>query len=115
MFLNSLLASPRRDVAFRTPGVGTGYSVRIRGVGTFKTDRTPWPEGTTEFEMDPRFNQRLDRMAVTLESITNSLQTFARAMDEHVALIREIQGVVSALKQVVEAIKPAELMDKGES
>jgi len=84
----------KKEIAFHTPGVPKNYKIRIKGVGTFKTDRTPYPDGTTEYEMDLGFEKRLSSIERNLEKFTNAMGQFAVAMSQHLALIEEIRSLI---------------------
>ena len=44
--------------AVHTPGVPKKICFRVKGVGSLKTDPTPYSDGTSEFELDPNFERR---------------------------------------------------------
>lgn len=112
LFFDNLIRQPRRHVSFYAPGVPTKFKIRIKGIGTFATDTTPYPKGTMEYEMDPGFERRIhslergvDESVRVQRQIVGSMGTFARAMSEHYELIKELQSLVKALKDAVDAIK----------
>lgn len=88
----------RKEIAFHTPRVQKNYRIRIKGVGTFQTDATPYPDGTTEYVADLGHEKRLDR-------IEKAMLGFAKGMDQHMAMVNEIRILVHSLQKVVEAMK----------
>lgn len=91
LLLDTLVREPRKHVSFYTPGVPTKYAIRIKGIGRFTTDTTPYPKGTMEYEMDPFIERRLN-------SIEKSMSTFAEGMKQHMLLIQEIRELVKELR-----------------
>lgn len=92
LLFSSLVEEPKKHVSFYAPGVPTKYRIRIKGIGTFCTDRTPYSKGTMEYEMDPFIERRLN-------SIERSMEIFAEGMREHMALIKEIRELVKELRE----------------
>ena len=93
LLLSNLVMEPRKHVSFYAPGVPTKYRIKIKGIGTFSTDRTPFPKGTMEYEMDPFFERRLN-------SIEKTMKIFAEGMKQHMALIQEIRTLVMELRNL---------------
>jgi len=91
LLMDTLVKEPKKHVSFYAPGVPTKYRVKIKGIGTFTTDRTPYPKGTMEYEMDPFIERRLN-------SIESSMKVFAEGMKQHMALIQEIRQLVKDLR-----------------
>lgn len=93
LVLDNLVREPRKHVSFYTPGVPTKYSVRIKGIGRFVTDTTPYPKGTMEYEMDPFIEKRLN-------SIEKSMLVFADGMKQHMKMIEEVRSLVNELREI---------------
>ena len=60
LFMESLQEVGRKEYAFFTPGVPKNYKVTVKGVGTFSTDTTPYPDGTTEWRFDAGFQRSIE-------------------------------------------------------
>jgi len=101
LFMNSLVEHGKREVYWHTPGVPKKIRMRIKGIGSFVTDSTPYPDGTTEFEFDPKLMSRIERIERLMERQARTMETFAVAMEEHVKLVKALQEAAEALKQAV--------------
>jgi len=62
--------------AVSTPGVPKKICFRVKGVGSLKTDLTPYPDGTSEFELDPELDKRLRSIEASLSSLVGVIQHF---------------------------------------
>lgn len=117
--MSSLKEHGKKEIAFHTPGVPRKFKFRIKGLGTFKTDSTPYPDGTTEYEIDPGFERRLiniqkvqkNLLRVQLGQVeytkisTDAIKDFAVAMKEHVKLIETVQVVASNVQVLVSSVQ----------
>lgn len=99
VFLGSLQPYGRHIAAY-APGFPRGVVFRIRGVGTFKMDRSPYPDGTVEYEGDPGFERRLRGVEKVLESVASSMARFGVAMEEHLKLIKSLQELVDEMRRM---------------
>lgn len=107
LFMGSLVEQGKKEVAFHTPNVPANFKVRVKGLGTFKTDTTPYPDGTTEYEIDPDFLKRLARLEKSqkevfdvLSVVSRNLGVFGEGMKDHMKLIGSLQEVVDGMKKV---------------
>jgi hypothetical protein len=73
--------------AVHTPGVPLKVNFRVKGVGSLKTDPTPFPDGTSEFELDPNLERRL-------LMIERSVIRLADSLEKLVGMLGEGDGVV---------------------
>lgn len=62
--------------AVHTPGVPKKICFRVKGVGSLKTDPTPYKDGTSEFELDPELDKRLRSIEASLSSLVGVIQHF---------------------------------------
>lgn len=65
-----------RSWAVHTPGVPKKICFRVKGVGSLKTDPTPYADGTSEFELDPELDKRLRSIEASLTSLVGVIQHF---------------------------------------
>ena len=61
--------------AVHTPGVPSKICFRVKGIGSLKTDPTPYADGTSEFELDPLLDKRLRGIEVSILSLASDLQS----------------------------------------
>ena len=122
LFFDYLVEEPRKHIAFNTPGVPTNFKVTIKGVGTFTADKTPFPKGTMEYEFDPKFIQRIDKISKATDNnsklieqfinvqkmVSNNMEKFGQGMEdfgtgmkEHMKLIKSVEGLVTSINDVV--------------
>lgn len=66
-----------KSYAVCTPGVPKRICFRVKGVGSLKTDPTPYSDGTSEFELDPELDKRLRTIEVSLRDLLGAFQGFA--------------------------------------
>jgi len=114
LLLDYLVQVSGRHYAMDASGVPTGFRMRIRGLGTFVVDKTPFQNGTMEAEIDPGFERRLDGIESQLSKVASSMGTFAVGMEQHMALIgelgslgKELRSVVRELLSLVKALRKA--------
>lgn len=62
--------------AVHTPGVPQKICFRVKGVGSLKTDPTPYPDGTSEFELDPELDKRLRNIEAELGRLVGVFEGF---------------------------------------
>lgn len=62
-----------KSYAVHAPGVPQRINVRLKGIGSFKSDRTPFPDGTLEYEVDPLLDKRLRKIESTIESLAGRI------------------------------------------
>jgi hypothetical protein len=95
----------KKEVAFPAPGVPTGFCLRIRGIGTVKSDRTPWREGTLEYEYDPEISERIEalgaQVSARLAAVEAALLGFAEQIEAHLSALRGIEAAVSELRAAI--------------
>jgi len=129
LFFDYLVEEPRKHIAFNTPGVPTNFKVTIKGIGSFTADKTPFPKGTMEYEFDPKFIQRIDKISkatdnnsrlieqligvqknfsnnmeslgVVQTKISDNMVAFGEGMKEHMKLIKSIEKLVISVNEVV--------------
>jgi len=112
LFLEYINPLNQKHVCVPAPGVPVGYRFKVPGVGTLTTDRTPYPQGTLEYEFDPGFGPKLDGIIDAVEGNNrliekqiDSMEIFAEGMREHMKLIDALQGVSGTMMTVLEEIK----------
>lgn len=94
-FMASLEDRGTKAVAFDTPSVPRNFKVRVKGIGSFHTDTTPYPDGTTEFEYDPELLRRIDGIEKFLSQIASCIQGLGKI----------IEGDSQVMKQNTEALQ----------
>lgn len=77
--------------AVHTPGVPKKICFRVKGVGSLKTDPTPFPDGTSEFELDPELDKRLRSIEASLSSLVGVIERFTTDFN---VLVHPGNGVV---------------------
>lgn len=114
MFFDHLVEEPRKHVGVNAPGIPTNIKFTIPGMGSFSADKTPYPKGTLEYEFDPGFVKRLDRMEKLMEKQVESVDIYARGMDQHMALISALQDVAFSMRSSMNDLKDlfSKLFDK---
>lgn len=112
LFMDTLHVLGRKEFAFKTTGVPLNLNIRVKGLGSFKTETTPYPDGTTEFTVDPGFDKRINNLESNLRLLVqvtrnqaNTLGTFKTSMNEHLALIRELRETTKGMKEAVDILK----------
>lgn len=100
LFMGSLERRGKLSLALNTPKVPKNFRIRIKGVGTLLTDSTPFRDGTTEFEFDPGFNEKLRNVERIQRNQLKAMETFAVGMKEHMKLIKELQLLAKSLRDV---------------
>jgi len=101
LFMDNLVEHGRKEIAFDTPGVGKKFKITVKGLGTFSTDSTPYPNGTTEYQADLGYERQLHNMQTDLRDIKDSMVLFGQGMNQHMVLIRQMQDLVTSLQSVV--------------
>jgi hypothetical protein len=71
----------RKSYAVSTPGVPQKINIRVKGVASFKTDPTPYPEGTSEVEIEPDFIKRLASIEARLDRLTSVVEKFSLTLE----------------------------------
>ena len=104
LFFDNLVEEPRKHVGVNAPGIPTNIKFTIPGMGSFSADKTPYPKGTLEYEFDPGFVKRLDRMEKLMEKQIESTGIYAKGMDQHMALIKSLQEVSEGLKYAIDKL-----------
>lgn len=121
VFFDYLIDSGGKHYCASTPGVPLGFKINVPGIARFETDKTPFPNGTTEMIMDAGFERRLNRIEGIIakrlelderriksderqlelnERQIKTTEIFAVAMEEHMTLIKELQDVSRNQQQV---------------
>jgi len=89
----------RKSYAAHTPGQISKVHFNLKGIGKFITDPTPWPDGTTEIEVDPfiarELQERLGQIDKQIQGVNYSVLVLA---DQIKALVGELHGLVELLK-----------------
>lgn len=104
MFIEYLTPLDQKHVCIPAPGVPKGYRFTVPGVGTMTTDGTPYKKGTLEFEWDPGVDKKIDGVESQLSRVGDSLEVFARGMEQHMVLIGELQEVSRSLNHAVKVL-----------
>ena len=88
-------SAPDPHVAIHAPNVTPKVRIRIPGVGSLRTDKTPWADGTVELELD-RSEQidffkslQADLMSKLTESFSSTMEKFAKSFRDELDLIRK--------------------------
>lgn len=89
----------RKSYAAHTPGQIPKLRFNLKGVGRFITDPTPWPDGTTEVEVDPfiakQLGERLDHIDKQLQSVNYAIYRLTEQVE---SLAGELHSLVGLLK-----------------
>jgi len=89
----------RKSYAAHTPGQIPKVRFNLKGIGKFITDPTPWPDGTTEIEVDPfiakELQERLGQIDKRIQGVNYSVRVLA---DQIKGLVGELHGLVELLK-----------------
>jgi hypothetical protein len=89
----------RKSYAAHTPGQIPKVRFSLKGIGKFITDPTPWPDGTTEIEVDPfiakELQDRLGQIDKRIQGVNYSVLVLA---DKIKGLVGELHGLVELLK-----------------
>lgn len=89
----------RKSYAAHTPGQIPKVRFNLKGVGRFITDPTPWPDGTTEIEVDPfiakELQERLGEIDKQIQGVNYSVLVLA---DQIKSLAGELRSLVDLLK-----------------
>lgn len=88
-----------REVAVHAPGVPRKVTLRVRGLGTVKTDGTPYPDGTLEYEVDPLFDRRLRRVEELSERSAGRQEDMLRAVEALASNVEALSLNVEKLNQ----------------
>lgn len=117
MFFNYLVnKADQSHICFESPVPLPDMQLRMKGIGTLKTCRTPFqtkgkPQ-TWEYELDPQFyrdmravKQQLALHSRMLNDYGQSMQVFAVGMREHMALIKQMQDATSAFQNGLAALQ----------
>ena len=112
VFFDYLIDFGGKHYAAHTPGVPLGFKINIPGIGRFETDRTPFPDGTSELVMDPGFERRLDRIEGFMskrldldERLNKNLESFAVGMKQHMILISTLQEVAFQMSETLKEMR----------
>lgn len=60
--VDNLVVSPELHLAAPAPDTPLNFKLNISGLGRFGFDRTPFKDGTIEYEMDPGFSKHLENL-----------------------------------------------------
>ena len=89
----------RKSYAAHTPGQIPKVRFNLKGIGTFIMDPTPWPDGTTEIEVDTfiakELQDRLDQIDKQIQDVNYSALVLA---DQIKGLVGELHGLVELLE-----------------
>jgi len=89
----------RKSYAAHTPGQIPKVRFNLKGIGTFIMDLTPWPDGTTEIEVDTfiakELQDRLGQIDKQIKGVNYSVLVLA---DQIKGLVGELHGLVELLK-----------------
>lgn len=106
LFILNLQDRGKRAVAFNTPKVPRNFKVKVRGIGTLLTDTTPYPDGTTEFQLDPEILKQMDAITKCLKNLTTYFvklqQQNIKALETNAHIIKQN---TEALQQFTEFMK----------
>ena len=105
LFFDYVVPLSQKHVCVPAPGVPTGFRFKVPGVGTLTTDRTPYPSGTLEYEFDPGFEGKLDRIASQLSRVGDSMEGFAIGMEQHMKLILSLQDISQIMLGILKEMK----------
>lgn len=83
--------------AVHTAGVPQKICFRVKGVGALKTDPTPYPDGTSEFELDPNFEKRFQHLERLVAGLTDAVSRMGEGFERFVAGFQE-NGVSKPLQ-----------------
>ena len=96
-----------KHYAVDAPGIPKGFSLNVLGIGKWGVDKTPYPDGSMEYEVDPGFVPRLNRIERFIErqvqitgNMVNAQEIYAKGMREHMVLIKELQDVSRNQQQI---------------
>ena len=98
-FMDSLTEAGRKEFAFHTPFVPKNVAIRIRGLGSFKTDTTPYPDGTTEFVVDPGFEKRLSLIEQNLANADRALRALIRVSEKIEGSLKKLKDKIFLLRE----------------
>jgi len=107
LILTDLTKCGSKAIGFPTPNVPRNFRIKVHGMGTLKTDPTCYPDGTTEYEFDPRLLEGLDAMTKAIVRNTRTMEVFAVGMDQHMLLISKLQTAADSLRTVADALLKA--------
>lgn len=111
VFMDSLQEVGKKEYAFAAPGVPKNYKVTIRGVGSFHTDTTPYPDGTVEYSFDPGFQRTVteakevanlalsvaSEATKSLGSTNEALGKFARQLELHYQVLGSMRNTLKTM------------------
>jgi len=82
VFIDSLSVIGQKSMAAHTPNVPRNYNFHVKGLGKFKTDTTPWNDGTTEFEVDVGYEKRLSTIEGNMDKVGRAVSDLAEAIKQ---------------------------------
>jgi hypothetical protein len=91
-------SAPDIHVAYAAPGVRQKLRLHIPGVGSLVTDKTPFPDGTVELELD-----RTEQLELFRETLRSTQDELADRLVQR--LINPFNEIISSLKQVVVSLE----------
>lgn len=102
-FFDSLEDRGKPTVALDTPKVPRNFKVRIRGIGTLKTETTPYPDGTTEFEYDPELLKDMADIKSLLKQLVSCIgkmqQVTFKALENDAQIIKQNTEAIQSFNQ----------------
>lgn len=72
--VDNLVVAPELHLCAPAPDAPLNFKLHIEGMGKFGFDRTPFKDGTIEYEMDPGFAKRLERLEKAVMSIESAVK-----------------------------------------
>ena len=105
LFFDNLNLKDQKHYAVSAPGIPTNFKFKVTGVGAFTADKTPYPKGTMEYEIDPGFAKKLDSIEKNQVQFSENMIKFAKGMEQHMKLIASMQQVTEGLLEAVREMK----------
>jgi hypothetical protein len=103
LFVDSLQKVGKKHFAFHTPEISPKkFCVNVKGVGKFKADQTPWPDGTLEFEVDPSGERSISQLREDFEFVRqgglDNRAMMSRLETNYLKLTKDIDVLVEELR-----------------
>jgi len=92
-------------VAFHTPGVSK-FAVKIPGIATIESDKTPWKDGTSEVIIDTKdisntlrgMNEVMAKVLQNELAFSNNQKAFGENLKVHLETIQVMKGTTETMK-----------------